>query len=149
MVHPPQVTIQLPHLLGATLAYVPSGHATLRSVLTTALPPAGTVTDSAAARSNPADRGEPRTGIFAFSLRSLTCMQPEGGMAEDDVDMAIALGDEEWERRMRATRAEVSRRCCRGEMVENCGVVWAWGCWRVSWMVEGRPLLSWLSGARI
>ena len=66
-------------------------------------------------------------------------MQPEGGRAEDDVDMAIALGDEEWERRMRATRAEVSRRCCRGEMVENCGVVWGVGEF-LGW--ETAPILA-------
>ena len=43
-----------------------------QSVLTTALPPAGTTLASAAERSNPADRGEPRVGILAFSLRNLT-----------------------------------------------------------------------------
>ena len=52
-------------------------------------------------------------------------MQPEGGRAEDDdedIDMASDLEVREWERRTRATRAEVSRRCCCSSgMVENCG----------------------------
>ena len=43
-----------------------------RSVLTTARPPDGTIAFSAEAKSNPADWGEPRVGIFACSLRSLT-----------------------------------------------------------------------------
>ena len=43
------------YLLGAILAYVPSGQAILKSVLTTARPPAGTMVFSALDKSNPAD----------------------------------------------------------------------------------------------
>eukprot|EP00986_Skeletonema_menzelii_P014025 scaffold8786_cov188-Skeletonema_menzelii.AAC.4 len=60
------------HLLGAIRAYVPSGQAILKSVLTTALPPAGTTLASAADRSNPADWGDPRVGILALGPRNFT-----------------------------------------------------------------------------
>ena len=58
------------HLLGAIRAYVPSGQAMLKSVLTTARPPAGTMVFSADDKSNPADCGEPRVGILACSDRN-------------------------------------------------------------------------------
>lgn len=47
----------------------------LRSVLTTARPPEGTVVLSAEDKSNPADCGEPRVGKVACSLRNLTWRQ--------------------------------------------------------------------------
>ena len=60
------------YLRGAILAYVPSGQAILKSVFTTALPPAGTTVFSAEDRSNPAEKGEPRVGILALSDKNLT-----------------------------------------------------------------------------
>ena len=81
------------YLLGAILAYVPGGHATLKSVLTTALPPAGTTVFSALERSNPAESGAPRVGMVAVSERNLTCRQ-EDGLSDDD-DMAdMNIGEE-------------------------------------------------------
>ena len=47
----------------------------LRSVLTRARPPLGTMVLSDADRSNPAEWGEPRDGIVALSLRNLTRRQ--------------------------------------------------------------------------
>ena len=59
----------------------------LKSVLTTARPPAGTTVFSALERSNPADRGEPRVGILACSLRNFTWRHCD----DEEVDMAAEI----------------------------------------------------------
>lgn len=60
-------------LRGAMRAYVFSGIATARSVLTSALPRAGTTVSYALLKSNPAENAEPRVGIIANSLSLFTC----------------------------------------------------------------------------
>ena len=58
----------------------------LKSVLTTALPPAGTTVFSALLKSNPAAWGEPRFGMVAVSERNFTWRT---SVTEDEVvDMA-------------------------------------------------------------
>ena len=81
------------HLLGAILAYVPGGHATLRSVFTTARPPPpGTIAPSDADRSNPAERGEPRAGMIARSLRNFTRSTPSPPSSSDsDIIAAVVV----------------------------------------------------------
>ena len=62
----------------------------LKSVLTTARPPAGTTVFSALDRSNPADWGDPRVGILACSLKNLTWRNSDAG--RDDIANADILG---------------------------------------------------------
>ena len=68
----PEVPVHRTHLLGAILAYVPSGQAILKSVATTARPPEGTVVFSALDRSYPAERHVLREGMAANLLSNLT-----------------------------------------------------------------------------
>ena len=63
--------------LGAMRAYVKYGIAIAISVLTKALPRAGTIMSYALERSNPAAYSEPRVGIIANSVNFLTCITSE------------------------------------------------------------------------
>jgi len=84
----------------------------LKSVLTTALPPAGTTLDSAAERSKPADWGEPRVGMTALGLRNFTCRTLELDILREwmgRIMMMLVV--------QQARSAEWRRRRTRGGMV--------------------------------
>ena len=85
----------------------------LKSVLTTALPPAGTTLGSAAERSKPADWGEPRVGMTALGLRNFTCRTLELDILRAWMGRIIMLVVQQ------ASSAEWRRRRTRGGMVKE------------------------------
>jgi len=85
----------------------------LKSVLTTALPPAGTTLGSAADRSKPADCGEPRVGMTALGLRNFTCRTLELDILRAWMGRIMMLVVQQ------ARSAEWRRRRTRGGMVKE------------------------------